>query len=308
MNNAHEAPLAGVDLNLLVVLDALLAEGHVTRAARRVGLSQSATSHALTRLRSLLDDPILVRTGAGMVPTDRAEALREPVREALALLARALRPPAAFDPASARGRVTVSAVDFAQSALVPALVARLAEAAPGVDLVMAPYPADPTRALSQGEIDLCVGLERELPQLHQEPLWSEPFTCVVRRGHPCLRGRMTVERYAALDHAMVSPRAMARGFVDRGLRERGLRRRVRLVVPHFLGAVLAVTESDLVLTIAASIARRFVTAFPIALFDPPLPVEPFTLTMAWHTRQEADPLLAWLREQVRAAIPRDRVG
>ena len=292
--------LAAVDLNLLVALDALLAERNVTRAARRVGLSQSAMSHTLVRLRRLLEDPILVRAAGEMVPTARAAELAAPIRESLERIERALDAPEPFDPRTAKRSFTVAAVDFAQLVLVAPLGARLSREAPGIELVVGSPPDDVDRALASGAVDLSLALARGPGSPHEVELLRERFVCVVRRDHPRVRKSLTKKQLTELPHVMISPRGRGAGAVDRALEREGLARRVPFIVPHFLGAALAVARSELVLTVAERVARTFAGALPIRLLDPPVPVEGFRVAQAWHARQDDDPAHAWLRRTIQA--------
>lgn len=292
--------LGGIDLNLLVVLDALLEARSVTAAAKQLGLSQSATSHALARLRALTGDPLFVRTARELVPTARALALRAPIRAALTHIETALGEPQPFDPSTAVGALRIAAIDLAQNVLIPPLSRQLASAAPGIDVVVLPYDEDITRALADGVVDLAVGLSRSLPQLRQSELLRDRFVCAVRRDHPCLTRRLTATRYAKLGHVIITPRGQARGFVDRALAERKLERRVVLAVPSFATAALAVASSDLVLTVSERVALALRGALPIALIDPPLSLPRITVSMTWHARSDADPLQRWLRDTLLA--------
>jgi DNA-binding transcriptional LysR family regulator len=288
--------LAGVDLNLLVALDALLEERSVTLAAKRVGLSQSAMSHALARLRALTGDRLLVRTARGSIVTPRGRALQAPVRTALAQLEDALRPPKPFEPALVEHAVRVAAIDLVQLLLIPPLSKALRGQAPGVDVLVRAYDEGITRALAEGESDLAVGLARRLPHLHQEELMRDRFVCVVRKGHPCLRTRLTAARYAALNHALVTPRGLAQGAVDRALKKKKLKRRVVLTTPGFMAAALAVAESDLILTVAERVVRT--VPLPLEIVEPPIRLEPLRISMAWHARRHRDPLHQWFRERL----------
>jgi DNA-binding transcriptional LysR family regulator len=295
--------LAAIDLNQLVALDALLAEASVTRAARRVGLSQPAMSHALARLRGMVGDPLLVRAGRRMQLTPRARELAEPLADALGALDRALGGPGAFDPAQARRSVRMAAIDFAQLVLLPPLSAGLVREAPGVDLVAVSASEGIDRALTEGTIDLALVLGRDAPGLMQRELLRERFVCVVRRGHPDVGRGLTLQRFAKLPHALISPRGLAAGAVDTALAQRGLSRRIALTVPSFHAAALAVARSDLVLTVSERVARTAPRRGPLRMFRPPVPLDPFVVTMLWHARLDADPLHGWLRERV-AAVAR----
>jgi DNA-binding transcriptional LysR family regulator len=263
--------LAGTDLNLLVALDALLELGSVSAAAKRLGLSQSAMSHALARLRALTGDRLSVRSGRVLVPTARALELHQPIRAALESIEGALAQPRPLAPGEIERTVRIAAIDLAQNVLIPELSRGLAQHAPGIDLVVVAYDEAVARTLSSGDVDLAIGLARNLPRLHQQVLYRrERFVCVVRRGHPCLGRKLTPARFARMHHVLISPRGVARGFVDRALAEKKLKRRVVLVVPGFTAAALAVARSDFIMTVSEHVATTLAPSLPIVLLPPPL--------------------------------------
>jgi DNA-binding transcriptional LysR family regulator len=292
--------LSGVDLNLLPLLDALLTERHVTRAAETVGLSQPAASRALGRLRRLFDDPLLVRSGGGLALTPRAEALRDPVRRALGLVQGAIDTPSGFDPASTRRTARLMSDDYSELVLLPGLLDRLTRSAPGIDLWAHPPQGGSTQPLVDGEADFLVMPLREgerlAPGVRAEPLYSDRFVCMVKRGHP-LAKRPTLERFLSARHAFIAPRSRRGGPVDDALAARGKERHIALAVPHFLVMPFLVASSDLVLTLGERIARRYATFLPVVLFEPPLSLRGFTIGLYWHEKDANDPALAWLRDQ-----------
>jgi DNA-binding transcriptional LysR family regulator len=294
------SPLLGIDANLLVALEALLAEAHVGRAAKRMAVSASAMSHTLARLRELVGDPLLVRTGQRMSLTPRARELATPVQEGVALLARALARPVALDPANERRTIRIAAVDYAQSLLVPELAVMLARDAPGIEVVVTPFGDGSMRGLVAGDLDLALAMHRSTSGLRSRVIHEEPFVSCVRRGHPVLRERMTVQRFAAMEHVLISPRGRVAGAVDDALRARKLERRVVAVVNTFLAAALVVARTDLVLTCAARSAAQAKQWFGVQLFEPPIRLAPAKLGMYWHERHQADALLGWLRERIEA--------
>lgn len=302
MTHMQDVHLAGLDLNLLVALDALLAERHVTRAARRIGLSQSAMSHALSRIRDAFDDPMLVRAPDGMVPTERALALAPLLRRALGELSAALAGGGpSFDPRTSRRTFTIATADYAEVMLLPPLMARLRAEAPDVDIVAKPLSPDWKALLATGAIDLALGpakLQDEEAYDH-EPLLQERFRCIVRRGHPLTKQRLTVSRYVSFPHVMIAPSGTRGSFIDDTLAMLGKRRRVACMVPHFLVAPHIVARTDLVLTLSERIVRFHVK--PLDLVDLPLPVSvaPFTLSSLWHRRNGREPGMLWLREVLR---------
>jgi DNA-binding transcriptional LysR family regulator len=301
IDDMHDVHLASIDLNLLVALDALLETRNVTRAAGKVGLTQSAMSHALKRLRDLTGDELLVRGKDGMVPTSRGEALGPPVRRALDEIGRALAPPAAFDPRVARVRVTVGTSDYAELVLLPEVVRRMTRDAPGIDLRTIAIEDDVSPLVSRA-IDMVIQPLRpvldERPGVIARKLFDERFVCVMRKGHPLAKRRLTLRRFAEASHALISPRGAEGGIVDDALARLGLARRVVVAVPHFLIAPHLVATSDLVLTLAERVAR--VLAEPLGLAVVPAPSElalvGFTMSLVWHERTHADPALKWVRD------------
>lgn len=290
--------LRDVDLNLLVALDALLAERSVTRAARRVGLSQPAMSNALARLRRTFDDPLLVRSGASMVPTPRALSLAAPVREALSTLELALESLGDFEPAQARRTFTLAASDYAQLVMLPRLVQRLAERAPRVGIRVAPaMGADRLRQEQErGRVDLAIGVFPHLPPGHQHlRLFTERFVTVARAEHPALEAGLDLDAFCALRHVVISPRGDGPGMVDRALEHLDRQRTVGLRIPGFVAALSVVARTDLLLTVA----ERVLTDAPgLAVYPPPVALPAFAVGMVWHDRTHHDPAQCWLRRTV----------
>ncbi len=304
MNVMHE--LHRIDLNLLVALDALIREGSVTRAAQEVGVTQSAMSHTLRRLRDVFDDPLLVRVGAAMQLTPRAEALALGLRSGLQTLARLLESPS-FEPASAQRAFRIATPDLFDVLALPALLADLRQQAPGIELTVMPFtrrgiPA----ALTVGELDLAV-LARPQVQgavgLVGRTLLRDTFSCFLREDHAVLRQGLTLERYVAAAHAVVSPRADGVSVVDHLLQEAGHVRRVVLKLPHFFSAPAIIARSDLILTAPTSLARMLPAEGPIVAVPLPLPVPPHSVACYWHTRFTEDPGHRWLRERLASAVP-----
>ncbi len=290
----------GIDLNLAVVLDALLKEHSVSRAAKRIGLSQSATSHALARLRAVLGDPLLVRTRHGVTPTARAEAMAAPLADALASLERTLLAAPRFEARTARRRFQIAATDYAELLVVPQMLAAVAKQAPGVDVWVRPMSDDALPALRRGELDLVLGVFPPSALgggLHASPLLEDRLVSIVRRGHPLARGKLTPARFAAAHHALIAPRGNPGGPIDDALAERGLRRRIMFATPHFVVAPHAIVDTDLVLTLAERIARFYADQLPLRVLEPPLRLPRIRLAMIWHEQHDADPAHRWLRER-----------
>jgi DNA-binding transcriptional LysR family regulator len=295
----REVNLRGLDLNLLVLLDHLIAHRNVTQAAAAANLSQPAMSRALGRLRALLNDPVLARGSAGLVPTPRALAIQPALRRALAEI-QGIVSPLLFDPATWRGQVTLAATDHQTIMLLPSLMARLSREAPGLDLKVVPFLAAIVDDLRDGRVDLAFGIAEEDfgPGLRQEALYRDSFVTLLRQGHPAAED-WTLERFASLDHVLVTVLGGGRGVLDEDLARLGRERRIALRLPHFYAAIEVVARSDLVVTLPRSMALRFRQAFRLVVLDPPLNRPPFTITVIWPVVLDADPGIVWLRGLIR---------
>lgn len=289
--------LAAIDLNLLVALDQLLEHRSVRAAARVAGVTPSAMSHTLARLRVLLDDALLVRAGAGLVTTPRADALVAPVRDALAAVRTALTPPDAFDPSTSTRSFRVVCTDHVSTVLLPRVAARLCVAAPGAALHERPLLPSVMDELRAGEVDVAVGIFPEAPpEMRSRRLFSDGFVTVCRPEHPRLRdGALTLERFLAEGHLLVAPRGTPVGTIDTLLAERGLARRVVRTVPHFLSALWQVGNDDLLLTVSRRLVAEVEGRLPLLVHPTPLPVEDYVLAAVWHPRLDRAPEDAWFR-------------
>lgn len=289
----------GFDLNLLIVFDAVIQERSVTRAGSRVGLSQPAMSHALNRLRYMLKDELFVRTPDGMVPTARAEALAQPLRNALSEMQLALEPPA-FDPARSDRRFTLAINNYAAVVLAPPLVAAVSAAAPAVQLNLEPSGTlNINDILDRGEFDLTLGsLAIPGERFAVQQLLEDPFVMVMRRGHPAGRRKLTAAGFADLPHLGTSS-SREDTFVDRWLAERGVVRRIALRAP-FLSAAHILVESDLVATLSRRVAEDFVRSHPLQIREPPFDSPRVRTVMQWHQRLDGHPAHRWLREIIRS--------
>jgi DNA-binding transcriptional LysR family regulator len=306
MHLIAERNLRSVDLNLLVAFDALLAERNVTRAGRRIGLSQPAMSKALNRLRHLFDDPLLVRRDRAMEPTARAIELSIPIRGALADISRTLATPAVFDPAAARATLRIATIELYHTRLLPSLVRHLRRHAPGIDLqVRANDCSSLHEQLESGEIDIAFApLGTNAGELHAEPLWTDRLVTLVAADHP-LRDPVGIEAFAAAahlvdaGHVQVAPDGTGSSVVDAILAARGLRRRIALVLPSAAGVPFVVAATDLVATLPSRIVNGLASVPHVRLVTPPLPDVAVSPHMFWHRRTDADPLQAWLRAAIR---------
>lgn len=296
--------MSDIDLNLLTALDALLAEGSVAGAARRLGLSASAMSRTLARLRAATGDPLLVRAGRGMVPTPHAAGLGNRVHELAQDAHAVLRPPAAgLDLAQLKRRFVIrSAEDFLE-VFSARLIAKVTAVAPKVQLQFAPKPDKDVRALREGVVDLEIGvLGKSGPEVRIQALFRDHFVGAVREGHPLLgKGKITPKRYSEFGHVVTSRRGVATGPVDEALAALGLTRTVVAVVPSFRAALAVAGVSDLVALVSSSFFNGtqegqtrsrsgVVRSFPL-----PVRTVAITISQMWHPRLDADPAHRWLR-------------
>jgi DNA-binding transcriptional LysR family regulator len=298
----HGRPkLSGIDLNLLVALDALLQEQSVTAAGRRIGLSQPAMSHALARLRDLVSDPLLTREGRALRRTAVAERLAPVVQRLLVEIETTLLGGRVFVPRRAVRTFRIATNDYCGAVLLPPLVERIRRAAPLVRMEIRAHrgPA-PARDLARGEIDLGLGTFLEVdPTLKVRTLFEERFICMLRDGHPRLRGALTLARYVELEHLLVSAPGYGLGVVDRELDWQGLKRRVAVQVPFFLVAPAIVARTDLVVTLPARLAHAASALHGLRVLPAPLELPPFSVQEVWHEGRDKDAALVWLRAQVR---------
>jgi len=298
MQMVHDKTLSAIDLNLLVILRALLRERHVTRAARQVGLSQSAVSHALGRLRELCADPLLVRHGRSLELTPRATQLQPGLERGLAELQGVVTSEPAFEPKSARRLFSLGMADYAQALLLSPLLRTLQRIAPGIDLNLLTFP-NFSELLQSGNLDLAISIESAIARgLSSQTLFDDGFVCMVRRGHSLARGKLTLERYLSLRHVVVAPSGTAGSFVDTELERRGLVRRVALRVTSFLVVPVVVAETDFISTMPERLAQRMAKRFALQLLPVPFQIPRFGLSQAWHPRFDDDPAHRWLREFV----------
>lgn len=297
----HEVDLRRIDLNLLVALEALLEERNVTRAAQRLGMSQPAASRALGRLRALFSDALLVDGAGGYMLSARAEELRPHLRRILAGIGDMLEA-SAFNPATTTGRIRLLMPDLQAAVLAPHLLARLAREAPSLDLEVAAPGTDGFAALEHGGADAMVALIDNAPAgIHRRRLYDEELFTLMRTQHPALARKLTLERFLALEHIVVSVTGSGPAPVDEALARMGQTRRVKLRVPNFFAAVEIAARSDLVMTLPSSLARAAATIGRFVALPPPLDLGVFTMSLAWHARQQDASRHVWLRRAIVAA-------
>jgi DNA-binding transcriptional LysR family regulator len=315
-----EFHFSALDLNLLRVFDALIEERSVTRAGDRLGLSQSAISHALNRLRYVLKDELFLRSPDGMQPTARAAEIAPRLRQGLLQLQHALAP-TEFAPERTDRRFTIVCGEYVGSVLVPPLVARLREAAPFAEFRIRPSSLGVAEALLAGRADLAIGSFRRIPEwAASEGLFRETRVWVMNADHPAAWQDLTLERLAELPHLVISAtgedeQAVDGYVVDHGLERlvarseigalrgalaaHGLRRIVSLATPHFLAALAVISHSDIAAPMPRRLATAFAGAYRLKLFEPPYPSPAFEVMALWHRAHGDDPAIVWLRSIVR---------
>lgn len=288
-----------VDLNLLVVLDALLEEQSVTRAAKRLGSSQPTISSTLARLRDLFGDPLFVRTQRGLLPTPRAVALSAPLKQ-LIEDGRRLMVPEEFDAATAEATFTISSNDYMQLALLIPFVKLLRSEAPQLQLaIVPPLIEGMSDALARGKVDLAITIpEFAMPDLRSRLLYREDYVVVVRPQHPLANvSKLTTKRFCAYDHVIVSPTGGSfEGPTDRSLSQQGLKRTVRYSVPSFLLVPDILQTDDLIALVPSRLLRE--GSYDLTVLKPPIAVEGFDVIATWHPRIDKDASHQWLRTRL----------
>lgn len=307
MSDFTDSELRRMDLTLLLVLLGLLKHRKASEVARSLGLTQSAISQALKRLRDLFQDELFLRRPHGMEPTATALALEAPVAAAVEALRGALGVAQQFDPATARGTVKIAALDAQQAVLIPELARCLAQKAPGISLSVLPLGRDAAvDALSESRADLALGFLRDVPDMIASArLYEESFLVAGRPDALPDAPLVSLDAYCMAEHVLVSPGGDLRGVVDAQLQQIGRSRRVTLGLPAFLPALAAVAVSGALVTLPASIARSFATGFGLVTARPPIEIKNFPVSAFWHRRNEGDPRTKWLVQLLSQARDKD---
>jgi DNA-binding transcriptional LysR family regulator len=300
MSSIH---LRRLDLNLLRTLHALLEEGQVSRAARRLSLTQSAVSHSLQRLREHFDDPLLVRRGKEMTPTPRALELQGPLRQILAAIEQMVGP-AQFNPAGARGTLRIATTDYGLSMLLPHVLSALSKTAPQLAIAYSHLSDDTFEHLKTGFLDLALTGQEAYRDMQTETLFTERFVVVTRADHPAVGRPLTVDDFTTWPHVLVDVVHSRLHGIDRELKRLGKRRQIALRMPHFLAAPFFAQGSDLIAPVPERLAQLYASSsLGLAIHEPPteLDLGRFDYVQMWHDRRTNDPLHRWLRVLVRDA-------
>lgn len=300
MSELSTSELRRLDLTLLLVFLGLLRHRKALDVATELGLTQSAISQSLKRLRDIFGDDLFLRRPHGMEPTATALALEAPVAAAVDALRGALGATRSFDPGTATGLVRVAALDAEQAVLIPPLAARLRRLAPGLTLsVLSLGRGAAMEALAEGRADLVLGYVWDVPEaVSGEALYEESFLVAGRPEAMPEAPHISLDNYCAADHVLISPGGDLRGVVDDQLAAMDRRRSVILGLPAFLPALAAVAASDALVTLPARVARTFAPGFGLFTAEPPIPVRTFPVSVFWHRRNETDPRTSWIRQQL----------
>jgi DNA-binding transcriptional LysR family regulator len=298
--------ISRIDLNLLVVLDAIYTEGGITKASEKLHLTQPAISHALGRLRDLFGDPLFEREGRQMVPTPMARNLIDPVRRALRGLESTLNELERFDPATTRKRFTVAVRDVMESVVLPPLAENIAETAPHVDIDAVQVDRRNLESeLSAGTLDAALDVLLPLSgDVRRKQITLDRMTVVARKGHPSVGQGLDLDTYLKQDHVLVSSRRTGPGLEDVELSRHGLQRRIRLRCQHYFAACRVVSQTDLVLTMPGHYARVANKQFGNQILELPLEMPPLDAYIYWHANVDKEPANQWLRGQLLKAFER----
>ncbi|MBW4592722.1 MAG: LysR family transcriptional regulator [Brasilonema angustatum HA4187-MV1] len=297
----HEIDLSQLDLNLLLVLYALLQERNVTNAGKKIGLSQSATSHALQRLRQVFNDPLLVRSKKDMLLTPCGLSLLEPLEKILLNIEQLIQP-TVFEPKTALGTIGLAVSDYATVLILPMVLKEISQQAPQLNIECHIWRGETLDNLRNGAINLGLGVPKlpETEEFKSQKLFVEDFVCIVRADHPITQTDLTVESYLALPHGSVTPINVIpiKGHLDNVFSNLGVKRRVMLKTPHFLSVPMIAEQTDLIFTLPRRIAMQFAQYTNVAILEPPIELGQYDYLMIWHQRYHEDPLHIWLRSLI----------
>jgi DNA-binding transcriptional LysR family regulator len=293
--------LSKVDLNLLVVFDAMFQTQSVTMAAELVGLSQSTMSYELAKLRQLFGDPLFVRMSTGMQPTPFAQQLAEPVRKVLDIVKSDVFKQFKFDPLKSKRVFTLCMTDIAELTFMPRILRILASDAPNVNIrTVIMDRASLERAMAGGEVDLAIGYFPDLKKagFFQQRLFAHTFTGVVRKSHPRIGSSITLQQFIQESHAVVTPEGRSHEIVERMLEKKGYNRRILLTTPHFTSVPFIIAASDLIGIVPVGIAEAFMKFADLRTVELPFAMPSFDVKQHWHERFHADDENAWLRKKI----------
>jgi DNA-binding transcriptional LysR family regulator len=301
--------LYSLDLNLLLVFDAMIRVGSVSRAAEEMGLTQPSTSNALARLRNFFGDPLFVRSDGAMRPTPLALQMAEQVQEALGQLRRAIEDKRYFDPMTSCRRFSICMNEMGQRVFLPKIVTRFAEIAPGVDLEAIEMTSQQAQAaMPNGDVDLAIGYFSDFgPSFFRQRVTTGHYVAVARNGHPHIDGTLTLPAYLSASHISYVPalgnHAALEALLAEEFMKHGVRRRVALRVANSLGIPKIISSTDLIMTVPSVLAQAFCETAAVQIFDLPFDIPHIEIFQYWHARYHHDPANQWLRAQFKSVFP-----
>jgi len=292
--------LSDIDLNLFVVFDAIYTEGNLTRAGEIIGITQPAVSNSLSRLRTLFNDPMFVRTADGMVPTPIAQNIVGSVRQALGLIRSSVQESESFDPLASDKRFRISMTDLSQSIFLPYLFEQINKKAPQVSIECYQVRRrDMSIELASGNLDLAFDIPLAPdPQIRQAPLLSHPHVCVVRNSHNVVQGKLDLATYLSISHIHISSRRGGLGVVDLALGKMGKRRHIALRTQHYLATPQLVSETNLALTVPLVFAQFLADSVDIKFLELPFEVPNIETYLYWHESTDRDQANKWMRDRI----------
>ena len=285
-----------IDLNLLVIFDAVMVELNVTRAAEKLSMTQPGVSKALNRLRRVLNDDLFVKVPSGVKPTPKALEMWRPIHHGLSEI-RQVTQPSSFNPATTKATFTLAMADYAAFLLVPLLTKHLAQLAPNIDIRVIPgTKINAPALLEHSEIDLAIGASPDAElRLRSHTLFAERYVCAMQKNHPLAKKKLTLQKFVQAKHLLVTLTGEATGFIDRLLQEKGLRRRIAITINQFALAPVVVANSDLIAALNCRTIRHSGLENQLHLTQIPLDLEPIPVKMVWHERSHCDLAHTWLR-------------
>jgi DNA-binding transcriptional LysR family regulator len=299
LTSSFGTPVKNIDLRLLAIVSELHRTRSVSQTAENLELSQSAVSMCLAKLRRHFKDPLFVRTSAGMEPTPHAVNLIELLQRAEGLLQSALDHHVVFDPLTSERHFNIYSTDIAQVTLMPKLMKRLAATGPGMQVDLRRISEITPKLLESGEADLAIGFVPEMGAgFCQQRLFRERFVCAVHRDHPRVRNSLSLDQFQEETHLGIATSGTGHSIVEQTLQAKGIRRKVGLTVPSFLGIASIITNLDYIATLPEQLARHLATAGHIKVLTLPVPIPPYYIMQHWHERFTNDPATRWLRATI----------
>lgn len=308
--------VSAIDLNLLSAFEALFAERNVTRAGSRLGLTQPAMSNALRRLREMFGDPLFIRNSREMVPTARSAEIAPKIAGALSTV-RGILVQSPFDPLESSRRFSIATTDYVEFLFLPFVHRRVQKEAPSMSFILRRVPtmfALPQDELASGAFDFAIG-PFPLPLtpqsgLHSLPLFQDRWVCVIRKGHPVVKRRLSLSQFVSLKHVPIAyPLGEGRGMVDKLLADRGLKRTVATTVAHFISAPFYAANSDCITLVPSRLAKYVARFLPVRVFPVPFAQPPLEFSLIWHARMHSEPAHIWVRKLIADTVrqrPRSR--